>query len=98
MRDVGGKRNPANAFKSGEQPVVAVKSKMEELVAASEHFRLQFVFQKQACPGFRRFARAYLGERFAWTLRAFQALTVLVALQTLLLLWLLFRTRPGPAP
>lgn len=37
-------------------------------------------------------AVAYLGERFAWTLRAFQALTVLVALQTLLLLWLLFRS------
>ena len=47
---------------------------------------------------FVRPAVEYLGERFAWTLRAFQALTVLVALQTLLLLWLLFRTRPGPAP
>ncbi len=34
----------------------------------------------------------YLTERFAWTLRAFQALTVLVAIQTLLLIWLLLRS------
>ncbi len=35
---------------------------------------------------------AYLSERFHWTLKAFQALTVLVAIQTLLLIWLLFRS------
>jgi hypothetical protein len=35
---------------------------------------------------------SYLSERFHWTLKAFQALTVLVAIQTLLLLWLLFRS------
>lgn len=35
---------------------------------------------------------AYLTERFHWTLKAFQALTVLVAIQTLLLIWLLFRS------
>ena len=34
----------------------------------------------------------HLGERFHWTVKAFQALTVLAALQTLLLLWLLFRS------
>lgn len=34
----------------------------------------------------------YLSERFHWTLKAFQALTVLVAIQTLLLIWLLFRS------
>ena len=34
----------------------------------------------------------YLTERFSWTLRAFQALTVLVAIQTVLLIWLLFRS------
>lgn len=39
----------------------------------------------------------YLSERFAWTLKAFQALTVLVAIQTLLLIWLLFRSfKTGP--
>lgn len=45
----------------------------------------------------------YLSERFRWTLKAFQALTVLVAIQTLLLLWLLFRSfrvvgTPGVLP
>jgi len=39
----------------------------------------------------------YLGERFAWTLRAFQALAVLVAIQTMLLLFLIFRTYRHPA-
>lgn len=39
----------------------------------------------------------YLGERFHWTLKAFQALTVLVALQTLLLLWLLLRSYRAPS-
>lgn len=34
----------------------------------------------------------YLTERFHWTLKAFQALTLLVAVQTLLLVWLLFRS------
>ena len=34
----------------------------------------------------------YLTERFHWTLKAFQALTVLVAIQTVLLIWLLFRS------
>jgi hypothetical protein len=34
----------------------------------------------------------YLGDRFHWTLKAFQALTVLVFIQTVLLIWLLFRT------
>lgn len=38
----------------------------------------------------------YLAERFAWTLRAFQALTVLVAIQTVLLIWLLLRTCRPP--
>lgn len=38
----------------------------------------------------------YLSERFAWTLRAFQALTVLVAVQTFLLIWLLFRSYRPP--
>lgn len=46
----------------------------------------------------------YLSERFAWTLKAFQALTILVAVQTLLLIWLLFRSyrhggfNPLPTP
>ena len=35
---------------------------------------------------------AYLAERFAWTLKAFHALTVLVIIQTVLLLWLLIRS------
>ena len=35
---------------------------------------------------------AYLAEKFHWTLKAFQALTVLVAVQTVLLVWLLFRS------
>lgn len=39
----------------------------------------------------------YLSERFHWTLKAFQALTVLVAVQTCLLLWLLFRSYRVPA-
>lgn len=34
----------------------------------------------------------YLSERFHWTLKAFQALTLLVAIQTFLLIWLLFRS------
>lgn len=34
----------------------------------------------------------YLGKQFHWTLKAFQALTVLVAIQTCLLIWLLFRS------
>lgn len=34
----------------------------------------------------------YLTERFRWTLKAFQALTLLVAVQTLLLIWLLMRS------
>ena len=34
----------------------------------------------------------YLTERFRWTLKAFQALTVLVAIQTFLLIWLLLRS------
>ena len=34
----------------------------------------------------------YLSERFRWTLKAFQALTILVAIQTMLLIWLLFRS------
>lgn len=34
----------------------------------------------------------HLGERFRWTLKAFQALTVLVVMQTLLILWLLLRS------
>lgn len=39
----------------------------------------------------------YLSEKFHWTLKAFQALTVLVAVQTVLLVWLLFRSyRPSP--
>lgn len=37
----------------------------------------------------------YLTERFHWTLKAFQALTVLVAIQTVLLIWLLFRSYAG---
>lgn len=37
----------------------------------------------------------YLTERFHWTLKAFQALTVLVAIQTILLIWLLFRSYGG---
>lgn len=37
----------------------------------------------------------YLTERFHWTLKAFQALTVLVAIQTILLIWLLFRSYAG---
>ena len=37
----------------------------------------------------------YLTDRFHWTLKAFQALTVLVAIQTLLLVWLLFRSYRG---
>ena len=41
---------------------------------------------------------AYLAEKFHWTLKAFQALTVLVAVQTILLVWLLFRSyRPALA-
>ena len=39
----------------------------------------------------------HLGERFHWTLKAFQALTVLVAIQTLLILWLLLRSYRAPA-
>lgn len=40
----------------------------------------------------------YLAEKFHWTLKAFQALTVLVAVQTVLLVWLLFRSyRPTAA-
>jgi len=35
---------------------------------------------------------AHLSERFSWTLRAFHALTVLVGIQTLLILWLLLRS------
>lgn len=38
----------------------------------------------------------YLSERFHWTLKAFQALAVLVAIQTLLLVWLLFRSFRPP--
>lgn len=38
---------------------------------------------------------AYLSERFHWTLKAFQVLTILVAIQTLLLIWLLFRSYRG---
>lgn len=38
----------------------------------------------------------YLTERFSWTLKAFQALTVLVAVQTCLLIWLLLRSYRGP--
>jgi hypothetical protein len=38
----------------------------------------------------------YLAERFHWTLKAFQALTVLVAVQTFLLVWLLFRSYCRP--
>lgn len=38
----------------------------------------------------------YLTERFHWTLKAFQALTVLVAIQTFLLVWLLFRSYRAP--
>lgn len=34
----------------------------------------------------------YLAEKFHWTLKAFQALTVLVLVQTVLLVWLLFRS------
>lgn len=33
----------------------------------------------------------YLAERFHWTLKAFQALTVLVIIQTVLLVWILIR-------
>ena len=33
----------------------------------------------------------YLAERFAWSVRLFQAVAVLVLVQTLILLWLLFR-------
>ncbi|KAI3432494.1 hypothetical protein D9Q98_004043 [Chlorella vulgaris] len=36
-------------------------------------------------------AIAYLGERFSWTVRAFHTLTVLVVVQTLLILWLVFK-------
>lgn len=39
----------------------------------------------------------YLTERFHWTLKAFQALTVLVAIQTFLLIWLLLRSYRVPA-
>jgi hypothetical protein len=40
----------------------------------------------------------YLTARFQWTLKAFQALTVLVAIQTFLLVWLLLRSyRAGAA-
>lgn len=39
----------------------------------------------------------YLTERFHWTLKAFQALTVLVAIQTFLLVWLLLRSYRMPA-
>lgn len=38
----------------------------------------------------------YLTERFHWTLKAFQALTVLVAIQTFLLIWLLLRSYRVP--
>lgn len=37
----------------------------------------------------------HLSERFSWTLRAFQVLTILVAVQTLMLVWLLFRSYRG---
>lgn len=40
----------------------------------------------------------HLGERFHWTLKAFQALTVMVAIQTLLILWMLLRSYRGPVP
>ena len=39
----------------------------------------------------------YLAERFHWTLKAFQALTLLVALQTILLIWLLVRSYRVPS-
>lgn len=39
----------------------------------------------------------YLAARFQWTLKAFQALTVLVAIQTFLLIWLLLRSYRVPA-
>lgn len=33
----------------------------------------------------------YLGDKFAWSVRLFQAIAILVFIQTLMLLWLLFR-------
>jgi hypothetical protein len=40
----------------------------------------------------------YLGERFAWSFKLFQAMALLVLLQTLILLWLLVREVRRPAP
>jgi hypothetical protein len=39
----------------------------------------------------------YLSEKFHWTLKAFQVLTLLVAIQTMLLVWLLARSFRPPA-
>lgn len=39
-------------------------------------------------------AMQYLAERFAWCIRVFQAVAVLVLIQTVVLLWLLLRTSP----
>ena len=35
---------------------------------------------------------SYLGERFAWCVRIFHAIAVLLVLQTVILLWLLVRS------
>ena len=39
----------------------------------------------------------YLADKFAWGVRLFQAVAVLVFIQTLVLLWLLFREMRRPA-
>lgn len=40
----------------------------------------------------------YLSDRFAWSVRVFQAIALLVLLQTLILVWLLVREVRRPLP